>query len=67
MNITFEGNSAKGKNEWLTPPEPLKKLGKFDLDPCSPINRPWATATHHYTTRADALKVSLRDASLFLY
>ena len=23
--------------EWLTPPEILKPLGEFDLDPCSPI------------------------------
>lgn len=27
-----------GKNqEWLTPPNILKSLGEFDLDPCSPI------------------------------
>lgn len=37
------------KDEWLTPPEILKALGPFDLDPCSPIDRPWATATEHYT------------------
>ncbi len=28
-------------DEWLTPPSILKELGHFDLDPCSPINRPW--------------------------
>lgn len=34
-----------GKNdEWLTPPEILDSLGSFDLDPCSPIVRPWETA-----------------------
>lgn len=51
MNVTFEtkyGNVA-GKDEWLTPPELLKKLGKFDLDPCSPVNAPWETAKKHYT------------------
>lgn len=56
MNVTFEGNSATGKNQWLTPPELLAKLGKFDLDPCSPINRPWPTATQHYTIEDDGLK-----------
>lgn len=41
--------SNKTKQEWLTPPTILKKLGEFDLDPCSPIVRPWATANKHYT------------------
>lgn len=35
--------------EWLTPPWILEELGDFDLDPCSPINRPWNTAKRHYT------------------
>ena len=39
-----------GKNdEWLTPRWILGALGDFDLDPCSPIERPWSTARHHYT------------------
>jgi hypothetical protein len=42
-------------NEWLTPPDLLGKLGKFDLDPCSPINRPWDTAEKHYTIEDDGL------------
>ncbi len=44
-----------GKDEWLTPPELIKKLGKFDLDPCSPINRPWDTAINHYNINDDGL------------
>lgn len=36
-------------DEWLTPPEVVHALGEFDLDPCSPINRPWPTASTHYT------------------
>ena len=36
-------------DEWLTPPEILGVLGVFDLDPCSPIDRPWSTAEKHYT------------------
>ena len=42
--------SAKMKNdEWLTPPDIIKALGVFDLDPCSPIDRPWPTAAEHFT------------------
>lgn len=44
------------KDEWLTPPHILKALGEFDLDPCSPINRPWPTAKIHYTLEDDGLK-----------
>jgi len=43
------------KDEWLSPPEILKPLGEFDLDPCSPINRPWDTAQRHYTVEDDGL------------
>lgn len=37
------------------PPELIKKLGDFDLDPCSPINRPWDTAKNHFTVIDDGL------------
>jgi len=42
-------------DEWLTPPIILKALGEFDLDPCSPISRPWDTAKRHYTIEDDGL------------
>lgn len=42
-------NNTKNNDEWLTPPDLVKKLGVFDLDPCSPINRPWDTAKNHYS------------------
>jgi hypothetical protein len=46
----------EGKNdEWLTPPEILKALGEFDLDPCAPIVRPWDTAKKHFTIEDDGL------------
>jgi hypothetical protein len=45
-----------GTDVWLTPPELLKKLGKFDLDPCAPLDRPWDTATNHFTIHDDGLK-----------
>lgn len=43
------------KDEWLTPPDLIRKLGEFDLDPCSPINRPWDTAKKHYNLNDDGL------------
>lgn len=40
---------------WLTPPEIIKSLGTFDLDPCASLNRPWDTALNHYTKNDDGL------------
>lgn len=37
--------SAKSKTfDWLTPPEWIRALGPFDLDPCASVNQPWPTA-----------------------
>lgn len=47
----YEGKT----DEWLTPPEVLATLGRFDLDPCSPINRPWPTAERHFTVEDNGL------------
>lgn len=55
MNVTFEGNTSTGKDEWLTPPGIIKALGEFDLDPCSPIDRPWDTAKHHFNINDNGL------------
>jgi len=44
------------KDEWLTPPEIIKALGEFTLDPCAPIVRPWEMANKHLTTEDDGLK-----------
>lgn len=41
--------NTKNNDEWLTPPELIKSLGEFDLDPCSPVERPWDTAKNHYS------------------
>ncbi|OBW43511.1 DNA N-6-adenine-methyltransferase (Dam) [Chryseobacterium sp. MOF25P] len=43
------------KDEWLTPPDVIEALGRFDLDPCSPINKPWATAKNHFSIKDDGL------------
>ena len=47
--------ATDGKEEWLTPPEIIKSLGQFDLDPCSPIKRPWDTALNHYNINDNGL------------
>lgn len=43
------------KDEWLTPPAIIDALGPFDLDPCSPIDRPWPVAARHLTISDDGL------------
>lgn len=42
-------SARMGKDEWLTPPEIIRALGTFDLDPCAAVNQPWPTARVHYT------------------
>lgn len=34
MNTRFE-KSVRSSDEWYTPKEVLKALGRFDLDPCA--------------------------------
>ena len=54
MNTSFE-RCENTKVEWLTPPELVKQLGEFDLDPCSPIDAPFYHAKKHYTILDDGL------------
>jgi len=47
-------------DEWLTPPEVLKALGGFDLDPCCPVDmarhrKPWSTAEIMLSVEDDGL------------
>lgn len=56
MNGMGSHQSARMKNdEWLTPPEIIKALGSFDLDPCAPIDRPWNTADIHFDETENGL------------
>lgn len=48
-------SAAMKNDEWLTPPSLLESLGPFDLDPCSPVDRPWSTAHEHLTVDDDGL------------
>ncbi len=40
-------------NVWLTPPEIVKALGPFDLDPCAMVDQPWRTAKKQFTAEDD--------------
>ncbi|WP_244126355.1 phage N-6-adenine-methyltransferase [Burkholderia gladioli] len=42
-------------DEWLTPPEWIRVLGPFELDPCAPVVRPWDTARIHFTVEDNGL------------
>lgn len=53
--MTSHQRKKMGKDEWLTPPEILFSLGSFDLDPCTPIDPPWATAARMLTVKDDGL------------
>ena len=54
MNTSFD-RVSDGTDVWLTPPDLLRALGEFDLDPCAPINRPWEMAKKHYTETDNGL------------
>lgn len=54
MNTSFE-RSAKATDEWYTPPEIIRALGEFDLDPCAPVNPLWQTARIMYNKNEDGL------------
>ncbi|MBP8176824.1 MAG: adenine methyltransferase [Xanthomonadales bacterium] len=56
MSIGGHQSARALKEEWLTPPELIRALGPFDLDPCAPVVRPWDTAAKHYTIHDDGLK-----------
>lgn len=55
IGFAHDRDLENGKEEWLTPPEIIRALGNFDLDPCAPIKRPWAMAKNHYTTNDNGL------------
>lgn len=60
MSLSAHQSAAMKSDEWLTPPGILQSLGEFDLDPCSPISRPWNTAAWHYDINDDGLSMPWR-------
>lgn len=55
-----------GNETWLTPRWVLDELGHFDLDPCSPMTRPWDAADIHYTIEDDGLLMPWDDHRVWL-
>lgn len=55
MNVSFE-RGKKTSVEWLTPPELVKKLGEFDLDPCTPILPPFVHAKTNFNINDNGLQ-----------
>lgn len=55
MSIGGHHSPVAAKDEWLTPPNIIQACGPFDLDPCSPVGRPWPTAGRHLTIDDDGL------------
>ena len=55
MDTSFE-KCEDTKVEWLTPPELVKMLGEFDLDPCSPVNAPFLHAKNNFTVIDNGLE-----------
>lgn len=52
----YKSRPVAGTHVWLTPPEIMKALGPFDLDPCAaPSPRPWPTAARHIELPEDGL------------
>lgn len=58
--FTNHHNVPQRTEVWLTPPEIIKALGPFDLDPCAATDAPWPTAKEHYAAADDGL---LRERS----
>lgn len=54
MDVRFE-KSKETTVEWLTPPELVKKLGKFDLDPCTPVKPPFVHAKINFNLNDNGL------------
>lgn len=55
MSLSSHQSTKMKSDEWLTPPAIIGAIGPFDLDPCSPVVRPWPTAAVHYTREDDGL------------
>ena len=56
MDSRAKKNKSVSSDEWYTPKWIIDTLGPFDLDPCSPVVRPYDTATVHLTKEQDGLK-----------
>jgi hypothetical protein len=58
MSMGSHQSAAMKSDTWLTPPEIIRALGVFDLDPCCPKVMPWATAEKMLSESTDGLSVN---------
>lgn len=55
MGFANETSTSK-TTTWLTPPHIIEALGKFDLDPCAPTEKPgWTKCTKEYNITHNGL------------
>lgn len=66
MNKSYNMNIDTGEKTWLTPPEIIRALGPFDLDPCCPPAMPWRTSTQMVHLPDDGLKVDWTGKRVWL-
>jgi hypothetical protein len=60
MPYGVSGRAAAGQhkstgNDWLSPPDLVRFLGPFDLDPAASYRQPWRTAATQWTAHDDGL------------
>lgn len=55
MSLTSHQSARPETTTWLTPPEILRALEPFDLDPCAAVDQPWETARSQYTVYDNGL------------
>lgn len=55
MDTRQQNKDTVASDEWYTPKWLIDCLGPFDLDPCSPVKRPFDTAKVHWTKEEDGL------------
>ena len=53
--FAFEATTEEATSNWLSPPDLVKRLGHFDLDPCGTPGMPWKLADRIYTPPQDGL------------
>lgn len=55
MNTAFE--RTESAEDWITPPELMKRLGRFDLDPCASHFQNEFYADNNYFIEEDGLQI----------
>lgn len=58
-----EFKNEHAASDWLTPPQLVKRLGHFSLDPCACPGMPWKLADKVYTPPEDGLSLPWGEGS----